>query len=83
MVGQTQQQIVVQGGCGGNTASGTTTYPGWGGDAGAYIEHIFTSLATTYSYAVGAGSAAGTTSTSGYVNGTADGSGIIIIIACF
>ena len=71
------------GGCGGNTAAGTTTYPGWGGGAGAYVEHIFTTLAASYSYGVGAGGAGGTTATSGYTNGTSGGSGIIIVMAYF
>ena len=56
---------------------------GGGGGAGGYIEaYITSSLASTYSYAVGAGGSAGTAGTNGYVGG-AGGSGIIYITAYF
>lgn len=58
-------------GCGGNNGY----YAGGGGAAGGYIEAIFTTLESSYTYSIGAGGATG----SGVFNGGAGGSGVIII----
>lgn len=76
------------------SGSGTYTVPtnarwvhirmvGGGGGAGAYVEHFFTSLSTSYSYAVGAGGTGGTSVTAYFTRVTNGGSGIIIVMAYF
>ena len=69
------------GGGGGSTAAGNT-YGGGGGGAGGYIKAFISSLAASYSYAVGAGSAGGSAGPQGYTGG-AGGSGIIVVTAYF
>lgn len=71
------------GGAGGGTGlSASLLYSQAGGSAGGYIKALATSLAATYSYAVGAGGAGGAAGTSGYDGGNG-GSGQIIITAYF
>ncbi len=69
------------GGGGGLLAQSDLPTGGAGGGAGAYIEAIITSLASTYSYTVGAGGTVGA-NPSGAVGG-AGGSGVIIIEAYY
>lgn len=66
-------------GSGGSGASCSATAPaGAGGASGGYVEKIFTDLARTYAYSVGAGTAGGTAGTGGAAGG-AGASGIIIV----
>lgn len=72
------------GGGAGGTYSGSQFMSGVGGYAGGFIDAIITSLASSYTYAVGAGGAAGTLGTgAGAQNGSAGGSGVIKITAYF
>lgn len=64
------------GGSGYNPSTGTTGGR-QSGSAGGYVEHLYTSPAASYSYAVGAGGAGGTGSSAGG-NGA---DGVIIVIA--
>ena len=70
-------------GGGGGGADTTNAIPGTGGSAGGYISaYITSSIAATYSYAVGAGGTAGTAGTNGFAGG-AGAAGIIYITAFF
>jgi hypothetical protein len=64
------------GGGGGGASAGANTNGGSGGGAGGYIEVIISSIASSYSYSVGAAGTAG--SGSGNAGG-AGGSGVIIV----
>ncbi len=66
------------GGGAGAPSGGGTVYSGASGGSGGYIEAIISAPASSYSYAVGAGSSGGTAGTSGFAGG-AGGSGIIIV----
>jgi hypothetical protein len=66
-----------EGGSGGGFG-GTLTVPGAGGGAGAYLEGLISSPATSYAYAVGSGGSAGGPGTSGFAGG-AGGSGYIVV----
>ena len=55
-------------------------YSGWGGNAGACLTKVITTLSATYSYAVGAGTAGGLAGTSGTA-GSAGAGGLIKITA--
>ena len=66
---------------GGSSGSSGSRVQGGGGSAGGYVRKIFTSPASTYSYAVGAGGAAGANTVGNTsLNGA---SGIIIVTAYF
>jgi len=70
-------------GGGGGGSAATVASCGAGGQAGNYIKALITSsLASTYSYAVGAAGSAGSAGTSGAAGG-AGGSGVIIVTAYF
>jgi hypothetical protein len=62
-----------------NASPATASFTGASGGAGGYIEAILTSPSATYSYAVGAGGIAGTTTGSVYVTGVAGTGGVIIV----
>lgn len=66
------------GGGGAGSTAGATIGSAGGGGSGGYCEHINSSPAASYSYAVGAAGTAGAAGTSGFAGG-AGGSGIIII----
>ena len=70
------------GGGGTNNTSAVLIYGGAGSGAGGYIKATVTSLASSYSYSVGAGGTGGTAGTYGYAGGNG-GSGIIIVTAYF
>lgn len=77
--GQTTLAGITNSGAGGaGGATSTSICAASGGGSGASVEHVLTSPAASYSYAVGAAGTAGTAGVSG-VNGTAGGSGIIIV----
>jgi hypothetical protein len=65
------------GGGGGGSVGATAGVSGGGGGAGAYVEAVITSLAASYSYAVGSGGLGGTNS--GYQSGASGAPGVIII----
>ena len=70
------------GGAGG-ASGGTIANVGGGGGAGGYIEaYITTSLAASYSVAIGAGGTGGTAGTSAFAGGTG-AAGLIIVTAFF
>jgi hypothetical protein len=64
-------------GRGGGGGGAATSGIGAGGGAGGYVEHIITSPAATYTYAVGAGSAGVAGTAAG--NGGAGAAGILIV----
>lgn len=64
---------------GGGSYYGASNFSGGGGGAGAYIEHVFTSLASSYPYTVGVAGSAG----AGAPTGGAGGAGLIIVTAYF
>jgi hypothetical protein len=66
------------GGGGGGVGGNASVYGSAGGGAGGYVEGIITSLASTYSYAVGAGGTGGTGGTGGG-NGGNGNAGVIIV----
>ena len=66
------------GGGGGCNSGGGGDGGGGGGGAGGYVRHVYTSPASTYSYAVGSGGAGGAAGTSGGAGGSG-AAGLIII----
>lgn len=68
------------GGGGGVVNAAVAAYSGWGGNAGACLTKVITTLSATYSYAVGAGTAGGLAGTSGTA-GSAGAGGLIKITA--
>lgn len=66
------------GGGGGGSGAPNTAPGAAGGGGGGYVEHIYTSPASSYSYAVGAGGSGGTAGTGGGAGG-GGGSGLIIV----
>jgi|GEM_PF-7056728 len=71
-------------GAGGAGSAGTVGIAnvGGGGGAGGYIEAYITTLAASYSVAIGAGGTGGAAGTSSYVGGNG-GAGLIIVTAFF
>jgi hypothetical protein len=63
---------------GGTGAVSATVTTGVSGGAGAYVEHIISSPAATYTYTVGAGSTGGTAGTNGQAGGNG-AAGVIIV----
>lgn len=63
------------GGGGGASSTASPEVGGPGGGSGGYVEHIYNSLASTYSYSVGAAGAAG----AGATAGGAGAAGVIIV----
>ena len=61
----------------GGSSTGDGSYAGGGGGAGEYVEFIISSPSASYTYAIGAGGAAG--ASTGGCPGGAGGSGIIIV----
>lgn len=66
------------GGGGANPINTAGPLGGGGGGGGGYIDGVTTTLASSYTFTVGAGGAAGTTGTSG-TNGAAGGDGFVSI----
>jgi hypothetical protein len=63
---------------GASTGTSGSATPGGGGSSGGYVRKLINSPAATYSYAVGAGGAAGTPG-AGYNTSSAGAAGIIIV----